>query len=433
MFSKVCDAVRQEAPAAAPEVVQITLDDDDRNLSGGSDIQVLSKQNERQNPRSKRLKFSDPSNIKPIISRVEDSEDIQILSDNSNLPRVNNFRRNGKKVFPTNKLKTEVMEIEVLDIDDDDIVPVNNGSSIKCNNVLLPVTNLDTDCLESRHKPNIPSAIEVQNSFISNINNQTNNNLSAPPIKNNHSSVPPPLPYHLDSAAPEANNIESVPLEANDLQSLSTPESERMENGIIHQNNKDAIPKPHSIESVNNESSKSKLETYNGKIPQTATLHVIGNFLENKYKCSEIFSTNPSNDLKVLEVSEDIECHMRELLKSEIGLYWSSVRTSSVMGIDVSKINSLSVLGAVSESSSKQCTHTNVSASGNCVNCLVRVDDTNKKGAAEQGRGVLADQNDIEVVLNSLLWLKLCISNIHSPDADLVGDMFARYVLKVSC
>lgn len=178
----------------------------------------------------------------------------------------------------------------------------------------------------------------------------------------------------------------------------------------------------------------------NGKIPQLATLHIIGRFLETQRKSSVIFSCNLDRSLKDLHISAELSESSREQTKHETGLYWSSVRSTGLLGIDVSKLNSLSVIG--SSVNEGWCSHTTISATGNCVNCNVYVTpkttadlsntDTSTRSEAVVGRGTMVDENDVDVVINSLMWLRLGITAIHYPDAELLGDMLARYVIKVS-
>ena len=179
--------------------------------------------------------------------------------------------------------------------------------------------------------------------------------------------------------------------------------------------------------------------TSNGKIPRSCTLNIIGKFLQRQNCFDEIFCYNLNRRLCPIRLSPDLEPYMRAQTKRETSLYTSCVTNIGNLGIDVSGLNSLSVLGGNKAVGDAGCNHITVSTSGNCVNCHVYVDpklsdkSTNPDEEIKnvKGRGSIVDENDVEVVINSLMWLRLGITALHYPDPELLGDMLARYVIKV--
>ena len=130
-----------------------------------------------------------------------------------------------------------------------------------------------------------------------------------------------------------------------------------------------------------------------GKIPQSATEQIIGQFLEYTCPIEKVFSYNakrikhaPTNSRKI------------EQSKTEISLYYSSVKNSPEFCLGMNALNSLN--------------------------------PSNQKGGDKNEGASNLESSDIDRVINSLVWLRLAITTIHYPEAELIGDMLSRYVVQ---
>ncbi|KAF2352446.1 hypothetical protein FHG87_016797 [Trinorchestia longiramus] len=160
----------------------------------------------------------------------------------------------------------------------------------------------------------------------------------------------------------------------------------------------------------------------NGKIPHWLTMNMVGKFLENSYSNQEILNSSLNRCFpRAVDASLLQFCRVQR--NTEASLYWASVNQTNLLGIDMSSKNTLSVLnGTGGKAPSTDSTH----AQGNHAH---GGDDDEQSNVGVQERLSAEDENDIEVVINSLLWLKLHMTPLHFPDAEMIGDMLARYVI----
>ena len=246
-------------------------------------------------------------------------------------------------------------------------VPAVHSSSLNTSTITTVTTNMSTSSMTTT------STTSCSNSNATSVHNTSN---SATSEAHSIGKIPSKLPLQPNSIIQQQESLASNNINKENGQKLSTPP---INNRVT----------PNNI--TNNRSSD--------KIPQSKTLHVIGRFLEHRHCISDIFYSNLNRSGCSAKIPSTFIRHCRELIKNETGLYWSSIKTTSILD-DVDATNGHQL----------------------------------RRTFYKQDVNVEIDENEsnIEVILNSLLWLKIETTPVHYPNAELLGDMLVRYVLKVS-